>query len=103
MLFLHCPQMNQATHFLDGSHIYGSNSRDAAALREKTGGLLKTVVIDDEELLPLAANPIENCLVDSNSATCFNSGKFSFISYCFKSTTETERGCSEMLHSLFVF
>lgn len=67
-------QMNQATHFLDGSHIYGSNSRDAAALREKTGGLLKTVVIDDEELLPLAANPTEKCLVDSNAATCFDSG-----------------------------
>ncbi|KAL0832124.1 hypothetical protein ABMA28_001591 [Loxostege sticticalis] len=66
-------QMNQATHFLDGSHIYGSNSRDAAALREKTGGLLKTSSIDDEELLPLASNPAEKCLVGS-SGTCFNAG-----------------------------
>ncbi|XP_050665220.1 peroxidase-like isoform X1 [Leptidea sinapis] len=65
-------QMNQATHFLDGSHIYGSNSRDAAALREKTGGLLKTSSIDDEELLPLASNPSEKCL-DGNTA-CFNTG-----------------------------
>ncbi|XP_013194053.2 peroxidase [Amyelois transitella] len=67
-------QMNQATHFLDGSHIYGSNGRDAAALREKTGGLLKTSNIDDEDLLPLANNPTEKCLVDSSSGTCFNAG-----------------------------
>lgn len=67
-------QMNQATHFLDGSNIYGSNSRDAAALREKTGGLLKTASINDEEHMPLANNPKEKCLVDSDSATCFNAG-----------------------------
>lgn len=67
--------MNQATHFLDGSHIYGANSRDAASLREKTGGLLKTSNIADEELLPLTNNPMEKCLVDSNFATCFNAGK----------------------------
>lgn len=67
--------MNQATHFLDGSNIYGSNSRDAAALREKTGGLLKTTNIEDEEHMPLAANPTEKCLVDSSSGTCFNAGK----------------------------
>ncbi|XP_026731939.1 peroxidase-like isoform X1 [Trichoplusia ni] len=67
-------QMNQATHFLDGSNIYGSNSRDAAALREKSGGLLKTTNIDDEEHLPLAANPTEKCLVGSSTETCFNAG-----------------------------
>lgn len=67
--------MNQATHFLDGSHIYGSNSRDAAALREKTGGLLKSFIVDDEELLPLTANPTEKCLVDNDSAACFSTGK----------------------------
>ncbi|XP_045496325.1 peroxidase-like isoform X1 [Colias croceus] len=67
-------QMNQATHFLDGSHIYGTNSRDAAALREKTGGLLKTSNVDDEELLPLVSNPLEKCLVNSNDAACFNAG-----------------------------
>lgn len=69
--------MNQATHFLDGSHIYGSNSRDAAALREKTGGLLKTSAVEDEELLPLSANPTEKCMVENDSGTCFNAGKIS--------------------------
>lgn len=67
--------MNQATHFLDGSHIYGTNSRDAAALREKTGGLLKTSKVDDEELLPLVNNPLEKCLVNSDDAACFNTGE----------------------------
>ncbi|CAB3250755.1 unnamed protein product [Arctia plantaginis] len=67
-------QMNQATHFLDGSNIYGTNSRDAAALREKTGGLLKTSRIEDEEHMPLAINPMEKCLVENNSATCFHTG-----------------------------
>ncbi|CAF4829679.1 unnamed protein product [Pieris macdunnoughi] len=66
-------QMNQATHFLDGSHIYGANSRDAASLREKSGGLLKTSIVDDEELLPLVGNPSEKCLVNSDGA-CFNTG-----------------------------
>ncbi|XP_039750758.1 peroxidase-like [Pararge aegeria] len=67
-------QMNQATHFMDGSHIYGSNSRHAAALREMTGGLLKTSLIENEELLPLATNPTEKCLVDNKSSACFSSG-----------------------------
>ncbi|XP_045523859.1 peroxidase-like isoform X1 [Pieris brassicae] len=66
-------QMNQATHFLDGSHIYGANSRDAASLREKSGGLLKTSSIDDEELLPLVRDPSEKCLVNNDGA-CFNTG-----------------------------
>ncbi|CAG9135347.1 unnamed protein product [Plutella xylostella] len=67
-------QMNQATHFLDGSLIYGTNSREAAALRETSGGLLKTSVIDDEEHLPLASNPAERCLVQGDAATCFSTG-----------------------------
>lgn len=68
--------MNQATHFLDGSHIYGSNSRDAAALREPTGGLLKTSTFEEEDHLPLAANPMDKCLVESSADTCFNAGEW---------------------------
>ncbi|XP_047025775.1 peroxidase-like isoform X1 [Helicoverpa zea] len=67
-------QMNQATHFLDGSNIYGTDSWEAAALRERTGGLLKTSTIEEEEHLPLASNPTEKCLVESGSETCFNAG-----------------------------
>ena len=67
--------MNQATHFLDASQVYGTNSRDAAALREKTGGLLKTSTLADEEHPPLASDPTEKCLVTSSDGTCFNTGK----------------------------
>lgn len=72
--------MNQATHFLDGSHIYGTNAQDAAALREKTGGLLKTTTIDNEELLPLVAEPDKKCLIQQMSDACFATGKTFFIS-----------------------
>ncbi|XP_041988784.1 peroxidase-like isoform X2 [Aricia agestis] len=66
-------QMNQATHFMDGSQIYGSTSRDAIALREKSGGLLKTAVVNDQEMLPLASNPTEKCLGTATDA-CFVAG-----------------------------
>ncbi|XP_073952337.1 salivary peroxidase/catechol oxidase-like isoform X2 [Choristoneura fumiferana] len=66
-------QMNQATHFMDGSQVYGTNGRDAAALREKTGGLLKTSGPGSDQL-PLVSNPTAKCLVDSDDATCFNAG-----------------------------
>lgn len=70
-------QMNQATHFMDGSQVYGTNGRDAAALREKTGGLLKTSGPGADQL-PLVSNPTAKCLVDSNDATCFNAGKLMY-------------------------
>ncbi|XP_076063495.1 salivary peroxidase/catechol oxidase-like [Oratosquilla oratoria] len=34
-------QMNQVTHFLDGSAVYGSSERESEELREKSRGLLK--------------------------------------------------------------
>ncbi|GBP26022.1 Peroxidase [Eumeta japonica] len=66
-------QMNQVSHFLDGSHIYGASSRDAAALREKTGGLLKTQFLQDGEFLPLASDPMEKCML-TETGMCFESG-----------------------------
>ena len=35
-------QMNQITHFLDGSNVYGSDEEDVKQLRQYEGGLLKT-------------------------------------------------------------
>ena len=35
-------QMNQITHFLDGSMVYGSDDEDGAELRQNRGGLMKT-------------------------------------------------------------
>ena len=35
-------QMNQITHFLDGSMVYGSDDEDGSELRQDGGGLMKT-------------------------------------------------------------
>ena len=35
-------QMNQITHFLDGSMVYGSDDEDGEELRQSRGGLMKT-------------------------------------------------------------
>ena len=34
-------QMNQITHFLDGSNVYGSDEEDAASLRQLSRGLMR--------------------------------------------------------------
>ncbi|XP_048007115.1 peroxidase-like isoform X1 [Leguminivora glycinivorella] len=65
-------QMNQATHFMDGSQLYGTNGREAAALREKEGGLLKTSG-PGANLPPLSSDPSAYCLAGSGE-TCFKAG-----------------------------
>ena len=48
-------QMNQITHFLDSSNVYGSDEEDEQRLREFTGGLLRTFQPEDgpaRSLLP---------------------------------------------------
>ena len=48
-------QMNQITHFLDSSNVYGSDQEDEQRLREFTGGLLRTFQPEDgtaRSLLP---------------------------------------------------
>lgn len=67
-------QMNQATHFLDGSQIYGSTPKEAASLRLPNGGLLKFENYNDEEFLPLTANPKDKCMISGDKKICFNSG-----------------------------
>ncbi|XP_021358716.1 chorion peroxidase-like [Mizuhopecten yessoensis] len=59
--------LNQITHFVDGSNVYGSSESETAALRHSTGGLMKTdgnnmppAASDDECVLP--ANPLLHCL-----------------------------------------
>lgn len=34
-------QLNQVSHFLDGSHIYGSDKRTMDSLRLRTGGKIE--------------------------------------------------------------
>ena len=46
-------QINQITHWLDGSNIYGSSKEEADKLRTFQGGLLKAQIAPDgQELLP---------------------------------------------------
>ena len=44
--------MNQITHWLDGSNIYGSEHEEAENLREKRDGLLKSTPKEGNEMLP---------------------------------------------------
>ena len=44
--------MNQLTHWLDGSNIYGSEHEEAENLREKRDGLLKSTKKEGNEMLP---------------------------------------------------
>ncbi|KAJ9595022.1 hypothetical protein L9F63_013688, partial [Diploptera punctata] len=67
-------QMNQATHLLDGSMIYGTTNDKAKSLRTYTNGRLATVVKDGNEFLPEADKPMQHCQVSSNSSACYKSG-----------------------------
>ena len=68
-------QINQISHWLDGSNIYGSSKEQAKSLRQFQGGLLKTQLAPDGgELLP--TDPDKEC-VGGLSDRCFQAGNFS--------------------------
>lgn len=66
--------MNQVTHFLDGSQIYGSTFSKTASLRQYVGGRLNTSKFEDRTFLPKSLNPTTDCQVTSEDSTCFLSG-----------------------------
>ena len=63
-------QVNQITHWLDNSNIYGSLPEVAASVRSNQDGLLKTEGSDDQEQLPIDPNS-EVC----QTRTCALAGK----------------------------
>ncbi|XP_046445457.1 chorion peroxidase-like [Daphnia pulex] len=65
-------QMNQLTHFIDASHIYGPSPDIASSLREFVGGLLKISVIEGRPYLP--QNPQARGCIRTNGFACFVSG-----------------------------
>ena len=76
--------MNQITHFLDSSNVYGSDDEDVKALREYKGGLLKTYKPDqhgDRTLLPQEGEEgKDECQIEEAQQTrenrkCFVAGK----------------------------
>ncbi|XP_075230965.1 salivary peroxidase/catechol oxidase-like isoform X2 [Lycorma delicatula] len=64
-------QMNQATHYLDGSTIYGSTPEVAQSLRSFWQGRLRTETRDNKEFLPIAKEPGLVCVPNT---TCYDSG-----------------------------
>nr|XP_018900796.1 PREDICTED: peroxidase-like isoform X2 [Bemisia tabaci] len=70
-------QMNQATHLLDGSMLYGTSQEKAKALRQMSGGKMKTQIdMDGHEYLPVFTpdKKMERCQISRNSSTCYESG-----------------------------
>jgi len=67
-------QMNQATHYLDGSMIYGANDEMAWALRTFSNGMLSSEMKNGYEFLPQADEPLQQCQVSSEASTCYKSG-----------------------------
>lgn len=68
-------QMNQATHHLDGSMIYGSTVEKAWALRTFANGGLSAELKNGREYLPRADKPLQQCQVSSNTSSCYKAGK----------------------------
>ncbi|GAV03930.1 hypothetical protein RvY_14293-2 [Ramazzottius varieornatus] len=68
-------QVNQATHFLDGSTIYGSTDQDVSRLREFDGGRLWTTEFENgKSLLPEQTNSSDCRPAQDKSINCFDSG-----------------------------
>ena len=68
-------QMNQITHFLDGSMVYGSDKQDGAELRQSRGGRMKTHG-DGKGLLPQEEKTSggEECQIQDRGRKCFKAG-----------------------------
>lgn len=67
-------KVNQATHFLDGSQIYGSTYRKSTALRSFIDGKLEMLVSNERNYLPISQNPTEDCQISSSNSFCYRSG-----------------------------
>lgn len=71
-------QLNQLTHFIDGSMIYGNDEQQAMGLRLFRGGLLKSSRINGMEFLPFDSRVGEGCILPTQGIRrgmrCFVSG-----------------------------
>lgn len=68
-------QVNQATHYLDASQLYGCDKRKSDSLRSFVNGQLEVTSRHSQSFLPLSENPTQDCQVISGEAVCFASGE----------------------------
>jgi peroxidase len=66
-------QMNQLTHFIDASHVYGSSPAIAASLRQFVGGRLKISKIEGR-IYPSQNFKDSSCVGRTGGFGCFVSG-----------------------------
>ena len=74
--------MNQITHWLDASNIYGSTLDESNSLRSFSGGKLKSNSVQDSRGLPSCSKTpdIEMC---HRCSHCFAAGRYSIaIDHC---------------------
>ena len=60
-------QLNQITHWLDNSNVYGSLPEVAKSVRSNQDGLLKVKKVDGQEQLPIDTAANGNCMGDTRS------------------------------------
>ncbi|XP_062579240.1 peroxidasin homolog, partial [Saccostrea cucullata] len=69
-------QINQNTHYIDGSAVYGSDQNTMNSLRLKRDGLLRSTSVDGKELLSQDTSNSASCRLPSNDnkVKCFKAG-----------------------------
>lgn len=67
-------QMNQVSHYLDGSMIYGSTDEKSIKLRSFINGHLKHDSKNRRTFLPSSDKPTVECQLSSDSQACYQSG-----------------------------
>ena len=65
-------QLNQITHWLDNSNVYGSLPEVAKSVRSSQDGLLKVKIVDGQEQLPIDTALNGHCL--GNTKNCALAG-----------------------------
>ncbi|KAK8751911.1 hypothetical protein OTU49_010990 [Cherax quadricarinatus] len=70
-VFGYAEQLNQLTHWIDGSVIYGSTADQMRNLRALRNGLMK---ISGNNLLPINSNQGGDCEARERGALCFTAG-----------------------------
>lgn len=71
--------MNQASHFLDGSVIYGSTEKKAKSLRAMWGGRLITSMQKGGSEYPPLTDRNKIACHFRNVSECYNAGKYRYV------------------------